>query len=147
MTTQELAGRGAQQPTLHELADRQAITDLVSRLGAWLDDKRFDDAPSVLTEDVSVATPGGTAQGIERVAGQARRNHEGYETHHVITNVLVDLDGDRAAARANLTVTFAGPEAQFSMGERYRFEARRTPDGWRLSRIEVAPVWRSGSPA
>ena len=132
--------------TTQELADRQAIADLVSRLGAWLDDKRFDEAASVLTEDVTVATPGGTAEGIERVVAQARRNHEGYETQHVITNVLVDIDGDRAAARANLTVTFASASSHFTMGERYRFAAARTPAGWRLSRIEVAPIWRTGSP-
>jgi hypothetical protein len=67
----------------------------------------------------------------------------------VITNVLVDLDGDRATARANLIVTFApradAPESHFVIGERYRFEALRTSQGWRLSRIEASPVWTSGS--
>jgi hypothetical protein len=133
--------KGRLMSQVQQLTDRQAIADLVSGLGAWLDDKRFDDARSVLAEDVTVDTPGGAAQGIDRVVAQARRNHEGYETHHVITNVLVDLAGDQATARANLTVTFASPETRFAMGERYRFEAVRTPDGWRLTRIRVRPVW------
>jgi hypothetical protein len=29
------------------------------------------------------------------------------------------------------------------VGARYRHEARRTADGWRFSRIEVTPVFRT----
>jgi hypothetical protein len=131
-------------PTLliHDLTDRHEIADLVSRLGLWLDEGRFDEAPSILTQDVAVSTPGGQAQGIERVIAQARRNHQHAHLQHVITNVLIDLDGDRARVRANLVVTFADDAISSQQGERYRFEALRTADGWRLSRVEVEPVWR-----
>ena len=91
--------------TLQQLDDRQAVTDLVSRLGLWLDgETTLEQARAILAEDVAVSTPGGTAQGIDKVVAQARRNHE-VPTQHVITNVLVDLDGDRATAGANLIVT------------------------------------------
>jgi SnoaL-like domain len=120
--------------------DRQDITDLISRLGRWLDDKDFGNARSVLTEDVTVSTPGGQAEGIDRVIAQASRNHQ-VPTQHLITNVLVDLDGDGATATANLLVTFAGSVLE-RQGERYSFGAARTVEGWRLSRIEVTPVWR-----
>jgi SnoaL-like domain len=127
--------------------DRDAITDLVSRLGLWLDEKRFDETASLFTDDVTVSTAGGQARGVERVAAQARRNHEGAVTQHVITNVLVDVDGDRATAGANLIVTFvpdAGrPETHRTLGERYRFGAARTAAGWRLDRVEVIPLWTS----
>jgi hypothetical protein len=36
----------------------------------------------------------------------------------VITNVLIDLDGDRAAVRANLVVTFADDAISSQQGER-----------------------------
>src|SRR3954451_9917198 len=120
--------------------DRQDITDLISRLGSWLDDKAFDEARSAVTEDVTVSTPGGRAEGIDRVIAQASRNHQ-VPTQHLITNVLVDLDGDHASATANLLVTFAGSVLE-RQGERYRFGVARTADGWRLSRVEVTPVWR-----
>ena len=82
--------------TLQQLDDRQAVTDLISRLGLWLDgETTLEQARAILAEDVSVSTPGGTAQGIDKVVAQARRNHE-VPTQHVITNVLVDLDDDRA---------------------------------------------------
>ena len=47
---------------LLELTDRSEITDLVSRLGVWLDEKRWDDARSILTQDAIVTTPGGSAR-------------------------------------------------------------------------------------
>jgi 3-phenylpropionate/cinnamic acid dioxygenase small subunit len=127
---------------LQDLNDRREIADLVSRLGLWLDEGRFAEAPSILVDDVSVDTPGGHAEGIERVVAQAQRNHQYAHLQHVITNVLVDLDGDRASVRANLVVTFANDAIVSQQGERYRFDARRTPDGWRLSRIEVVPLWK-----
>ncbi len=135
---------------LQELVDRNEITDLISRLGLWLDEKRFDEARSIFTEDVAAQTPGGSVQGIELVADQARRNHSAFaETQHVITNVLIDLDGDRATARANLIVTFVqradAPRPHFALGERYHFEVARTSQGWRFSRVQTTLVWRSGS--
>jgi SnoaL-like domain len=133
---------------LQDLTDRREIADLVNRLGLWLDEKRFYDTESLFVEDVTVATPGGAAQGVGRVAEQARRNHHHERLQHVITNVLIDLDGDRASVRANLIATLvpsAGePEVHATLGERYRFEAVRVGDGWRLARVEVEPVWSSG---
>ncbi len=58
---------------VQQLGNRSAITDLVNRLGVWLDEKRFDEARSIFTE-------------VE----QASRGCED-RSQHVITNVLVDL--------------------------------------------------------
>jgi hypothetical protein len=118
---------------VQQLIDRQDITDLISRLGLWLDgDTTLEAAREILAEDVAVSTPGGTQSGIERAAEQARRNHE-VKTQHLITNVLIELDGDAATAGANSLVTF--PDQ--TRNQRYAFRMRRTPDGWRLTRIEM----------
>ena len=128
-----------------ELQDRIEITDLINRLGACLDEHRFEDLQSLFIEDATAVTPGGTAQGRNAVIAQATRNHETYDhLHHVITNVLVDLDGDRAAVRANLVATFVREAGQpeLRLGAVYRFQAHRTRQGWQLSSLEVNPVWR-----
>jgi hypothetical protein len=132
---------------LRDLTDRAALTDLVSRLGHWLDAGADGDPAALFTEDVRVSTPGGQATGVERLVAQARRNHA-VPTQHLITNVLADVDGNGDAARvtANLLVTFADaagtPGAHHMHGETYAFEARRTGEGWRLSSVTVTPVWR-----
>jgi SnoaL-like domain len=138
------------QRRLNELISRSEISELVSRLGIWLDEKRWDEARSILTEDATAKTSGGSVAGVDQVAEQARRNHV-VPTQHVITNVLIDLDGDRATVGANLIATFvAGPDGSgphSQLGERYRFEAVRTPAGWRLSHVEARPVWSVRSDA
>jgi hypothetical protein len=141
---------------LQRLEDRQAIAQLVAQLGRMLDEKRFDDARSILADDVTVYTPGGHACGSEAVVAQARRTHT-VNTQHAISDVLIDLDGDRAHVRANLIATFAPdrpgarlvigdaehPDSYLTLGEVYRFEAVRTDAGWRLARIETERVWSS----
>jgi hypothetical protein len=135
---------------MQELIDRQEIADLISRLGQMLDQKSFDNATSVLTEDIVVATSGGESRGLARVIDQAERNHRGV-TQHVITNILIDLHGDRAEAGANLIATFwpdpRRPDGTFAVRDRYRFEAIRTDAGWRLDRIEAGPQWRNNGSA
>jgi hypothetical protein len=145
-----------QQTELRQLSDRDEITALVYRLGMFLDEGRFDEMVSILTDDAAAQTPGGLAEGRDALIAQARRNHsDGQRIQHVITNVLVTLDGDRADVRANLIATFAGdadtpgprlaPEPHFTLGEIYRFAAIRTPNGWLLSRVQTIPVWTTGS--
>src|SRR5262249_47409460 len=96
------------------------------------------------TEDATASTPGGTAQGRAALIAQAQRNHA-VPTQHLITNCVIDLDGDDARIGANLLVTFAREELD-QQGERYAFTARRTGDGWRLNSVRVEPIWRVSSP-
>jgi len=91
--------------------DRADVTDPVYRLGIYLDEGRFDELQHLVTEDARVRTPGGRAEGRAALVAQAQRNHPPDQRfQHVITNVLVDLNGDRATVRANLVVhiTIAG---------------------------------------
>jgi uncharacterized protein (TIGR02246 family) len=126
--------------------DRQTIEELVQRLAACLDDARFDDMRSLFTADATASTPGGTAEGRDALVAQAARNHTpDTATQHLIGGVLVDLAGHTATVRANALVTFAdraGGRPEFVMGEVYRFSARRTDEGWRLTSVETTPTWR-----
>ncbi len=137
------------------LVDRAEIDDLVAGLGAVLDEGRFEDMAELLVEEATARTPGGVAEGRAAVVAQARKNHRpDYAIQHVISDVLVDLDGDRADVRANLVVSFAqdgpvvapavAPPVTYALGEVYRFEVVRTGDGWRFACVETVPVWMSG---
>jgi hypothetical protein len=143
---------------LQQLSDRAEITDLVARLGVCLDESRFDEMAGLLADHATVRTSRGEAVGREAVLEQARRTHPADQRfQHVITNLLLDLDGDRATARANLavhiTVPGDGPAAEgspapaprASLGHVYRFGLARSEAGWCFVHLEIEPVWVSGT--
>ncbi|WP_067717092.1 nuclear transport factor 2 family protein [Nocardia yamanashiensis] len=140
---------------LQELVDRSEIADLVDRLGRALDEGRFDELGALYTPDATAKTPGGFAPDRAALVAQAARNHSpDRHIQHFITNTIVDLDGDTATVRANLMAVFAPaatdparptPNPEYTLGEVYRFDARRTPEGWRLTRVETSSVWESGT--
>jgi hypothetical protein len=133
--------------TPRALADRAAVVDLLHGLGRWLDDNRFEEADALFAEHAAVTTPGGTVSGMAGVIEQARRGHD-QPTQHRITNVLVELQGDRAVIAANLVATWVdGPDARRVVGGRYECEAQRTSAGWRLTRLNLIPSWQSYTPA
>ncbi|MGW1024584.1 hypothetical protein ACWD4J_12885 [Streptomyces sp. NPDC002577] len=47
-----------------------------------------------------------------------------------------------ATLRENGTIT----DALFTVGGRFEADLRRTPDGWRFSRVAVRPIWTEGQP-
>ncbi|GAA3733743.1 nuclear transport factor 2 family protein [Salinactinospora qingdaonensis] len=137
--------------TSHErvqrLADRADLIDLLTRQGRWLDEKRFDESRTIFTEDVIGDFPSGQLHGVDQLTERARRNHAEFDrTQHLTTNHLIDLAGDHATVTAQLVAVFtrhattAAPE--FALGEQYRFEAVRTPQGWRFSRLQMRLHWR-----
>ena len=153
---------GDVHPDLRAIADHREITDLVYRLGVALDEGQPGDLRQLLADDATVHTPGGQAAGREALIAQAERNHPADQHfQHVTTNVLVDLAGDRATARANLVVHITTPDDQpaaspprpgparppalrASLGEVYSFDLVRTAGGWRFSRVEASPRWLDG---
>ena len=138
---------------LADLLDRARITDLISQLGRDLDRRNFDGLRDLFTPDATVNTPGGTAHGHDALVGQARRRHStDAGIQHIVTNLLIDRDGDdRVTARANLLVSFArtgaADPAPFLLGEVYDFELRRTPAGWLLTSLTSTPIWTLNRPA
>jgi hypothetical protein len=129
---------------LGALADRAELTDLVTRLGNWLDAGATGDPAALFASGVRVSTPGGDSEGVDAIVAQAQRNHE-VPTLHVITNVLSDVDGDTATVRANMIATFADSETEVRRtGGTYAFDAVRTPTGWRFASITIKRVFREG---
>ena len=67
----------------------------------------------------------------------------------MITNVAIDLDGDSARVQASMLVAIADSsgdaETLLLMGGIYRFDTLRTADGWRISALQVTPVWSGKS--
>ena len=72
-------------------------------------------------------------------------------TQHLISNVVVRLDGDRAESTCYLQAQHvkAGTEGgdNFIIAGRYDDQLVRTPDGWRIRERRLQAMWTDGNPA
>ncbi|WP_459957353.1 nuclear transport factor 2 family protein [Nocardia sp. IFM 10818] len=131
--------------------DEAELTRLATRLGVALDEHDFAALGAMFTPGAKATTPGGTAEGRERVLAQATANHEGYtRLQHVVSGILIDLDGDTATIRANLVGHYGrgdDPAPVRQLGAVYRFGAVRTTDGWQFESLTAQQVWRIENPS
>jgi ketosteroid isomerase-like protein len=127
------------------ISDRVEIAELFARLSRLLDEESYEDAHAVYADDVVVRSPrGGELRGVEEVIDYLRRSGvEGQRTQHVHGDVLVDVDGDEAAASANQLVHFYrdGRPPHRTSGLRVACTAARTPAGWRFSEARITLAW------
>ena len=123
--------------------DREAVSDLISRLYRLLDEQRFDELGSVYTEDASLVLPRGELHGLAAVTAKARERAVQYpRMQHLNTDLVVQVDGDVARARGNHLAFHVEPSGtRFDAGVVHHFEAARTPAGWRLKRVTGDLIW------
>ncbi|MHA7837063.1 MAG: nuclear transport factor 2 family protein [bacterium] len=101
-------------PALQSLLDRQAIRDVLSRYCRGLDRMDKEMAYAVWHPDATACYDGiyeGSGHGFVDWVWEA---HASMERHsHQITNVLIELDGDRATSEAYVTVVlWTRPDAE-----------------------------------
>nr|AXL06043.1 nuclear transport factor 2 family protein [uncultured bacterium] len=132
--------------------DRGDITQLIYRFYACMDEGRFDDLRSVFSEKVTAPTPDGSVvEGPDAVIAQASRAHSPEErSQHLVHNVLVEVDGDKADVRADVIAILSegdapegrlAPEPGYTVSMRMRYEVVRAPHGWCVSSIKGDLVW------
>lgn len=127
------------------VADRIEIADLFSRFSRLLDEKRWDDAGTVFTDDVAGYSPRLTeVHGLDKLVAFMRQSEvEGEHTQHVDTDLIVDLDGDEASVTANSVVYFFrdGEPPHQTSGLRLACTVTRTPAGWRIRETRTMLAW------
>jgi hypothetical protein len=143
-----------------ELADRAAITDLFSRLGAYIDEHSFADLRLLFAPDAEISTSGGTAIGASAIVDQVAADHVMYARMlHTASNVLIEFEYDdepeqeqgaatRARVRLNMEARFghaASPEPVHARGGVCRATVERGPDGWRFTSLAITPTWAVGT--
>lgn len=143
-----------------DLADRAAITDTVTRFGWCLDRRDWAGLTALFTDVVRTdytALWGGEPQEAsvdELLAtdrqGSWRRTMDGLEaTQHLITNILVTVDGDTATATANVVGVHRLPNPHggplWTVGGTYEFGLTRTAGGWRIRAITQGITWVDGN--
>ena len=124
--------------------DRVAVAELVTRLYALLDERRYDELGSVYAADVELEFPSAHMHGLAEAAAMARTRGERYDrAQHITTDLLVDVEGDGARVRTNHWAIHLLDGQREEAGLVHHFDAARGSDGWRLTRGRAEVIWRS----
>jgi hypothetical protein len=137
---------------LRELADRQAIAEVLIRYATALDTREWKLLAACFTADAvaDYGELGGVNEGLDAIESVVR-SLEGFDaTQHLIGNIAIDLAGDRASATCYLQAQHVvrGTEGGegFAIGGTYRDRLVRTNDGWRIAHRTLEPSWQDGNP-
>lgn len=132
------------------LTDRAEIHDLVLSYARCADTKDWQGYSDLFAEEGRIIWPYGDiskadiARSIGRILGPFEA------THHMLTNIGITIDGDRARTHHYLQSihipSVDEPGRHSGIGGWYDNEYRRTPDGWRFVSLDLTFIWSSGIP-
>jgi SnoaL-like domain len=137
------------------IEDRQAINELTSRLALQLDARDWDALEQLFTDPVHwdrTSLFGGEAetQSPAELVGGLRYALGGLDaTHHLITNLVITLDGDQASGSANMVGTHllanSSGDPIWTVGGRHDYRYERTAAGWRIASVIFTVQWGTGN--
>jgi hypothetical protein len=134
-----------------ELADRYEIAALMTAYTRAVDTSRWDDLDAIFTDDAvfDYVSTGGPLGPLSE-AKPFIRNLEGFTRwQHMLGQVAIEYAGDTATATTYMFNPMIatrpdGSEQLLECGGYYHFEARRTSDGWRMTKLVDDIVWSRG---
>ena len=130
---------------MQTLGDRLEINDLLTRYAHSVDSKDWTLYRSVFTDDafIDYESAGGIKGDREAVANWLEKTMAGFPmTQHLISNIDVKIDGDRASVRAMFYNPMGMPSGKtFWCGGFYNHSLVRTADGWKSQRLIEESSW------
>ncbi|HUP72106.1 MAG TPA: nuclear transport factor 2 family protein [Acidimicrobiales bacterium] len=130
---------------LQTLGDRLEINDLLTRYAHSVDSKDWALYRSVFTDGafIDYESAGGIKGDREEVANWLEKTMAGFPmTQHLISNIDVKIDGDRASVRAMFYNPMGMPSGKtFWCGGFYNHSLVRTAEGWKSERLIEESSW------
>lgn len=133
-----------------DLADRQALTDLVARYALAVDTRDFADLHQVFVADATLDTGRAVRSGIDEITDAMQGLLRYESTSHVLGQHVVRPDGDGATgitycSAHHLTVD-GDVRTDTVMQIHYHDRYVRTDDGWRIAARRLDVRWRGTQP-
>jgi hypothetical protein len=138
------------------LQDEAAIRSLMDRYGSGVDERDWADFTEIFDDPLETDFSGmdasmapATLARAAHVAGARAVIGQFAATQHMITNVQIALEGDRAKARATMRAEHwldgLRSSPRYTMFGVYENGFRRTPKGWRICRLALRVVREEGN--
>ena len=134
---------------MRDVADRLEVNELMARYCHALDQKDWPAFHAVFTDDAildftAFGGPKGTAGALQNFLVPVLDSLIG--SQHMVSTVIVDIDGDRAKARSAAIVPMTaraadGSEQTSLSGLWYEDQLVRTPGGWRICHRRQVRGW------
>ncbi|MGW1025249.1 nuclear transport factor 2 family protein [Streptomyces sp. NPDC002577] len=132
------------------LIDRMAISDLLFSFARCLDEKDFTGYAALFAEKGTLELPGAVHHGraglAAFVADDLGRYHR---THHISTNHQITVRDEEASSCSYLHAVHlpdqADPTHWWAVGGWYDNAYIREDGQWRISSVQVTPVWLGGT--
>ena len=136
---------------LQAVSDRLEIHELLARYARAVDTKDWALYRSVFTPDATIdySSAGAVAGTRDEVAAWLEAGFVHIPmTQHFISNIEVELDGDRASARAMFynPMQLPGMSDLSYCGGNYHHDLIRSADGWKSQRLVEENLWFVGRP-
>jgi 3-phenylpropionate/cinnamic acid dioxygenase small subunit len=136
---------------LQAVADKLEVHELLARYARGVDTKDWALYRSVFTPDATIdySSAGAAAGTRDEVAAWLEAGFVHMPmTQHFISNIEVELDGDRAKVRAMFynPMQLPGMSDLSYCGGYYHHDVVRTPDGWKSERLVEENLWFVGRP-
>jgi len=137
---------------LQALHDKIEIRELLARYARGVDSKDWELWKSVFTPDATFdySSAGAPVGSRDELAAWLERGMSTVPmTQHFITNVEIELDGDRAKVRAMFynPMHLPGMTRMSFCGGYYHHDVVRTPDGWKSEHLVEENVWFVNHPS
>lgn len=131
----------AKTRSLEEISDRMEIDELLVRYTVAIDEKDWELLDTVYTPDAKIdyTQSGGIKGAYPEVRAWLAKALAGFcMTQHLISNSVVELDGDTARARTMVFNPMGSDDGKgglriFYVGAWYVDKLVRTPEGWRIA--------------
>src|SRR5262249_8270596 len=136
---------------MQAVADKLEIHELLARYARGVDTKDWALYRSVFTPDATIdyTSAGAVAGPRDEVAAWLEAGFVNIPmTQHFISNIEVEVDGDRAKVRAMFynPMQLRGMSDMSSCGGYYHHDLVRTADGWKSERLVEENLWFVGQP-
>jgi uncharacterized protein (TIGR02246 family) len=133
----------ALEKRVQQLQDEKAIREVVIRYGEYLDARDYAAYASLFASDGvwtggfgSFTGPAAIQQMLEKNLGKPEQGFVNKANFHLMTTVVVDVDGDTAKARSRYTFFTASPDNRptVALAGRYVDEFVRENGTWKIKR-------------